>query len=72
MSDADIDRFDYIAFKENICIALAVADLVGIPRHVAMDGMVTHRPDPGVLRMRALRHRWQAGDLGEPVRRERP
>lgn len=54
VTDADIARFDYIAFKENVCIALAIADLVGIPRDVAMDGMVKADPDPGVLRMKDL------------------
>jgi poly-gamma-glutamate synthase PgsB/CapB len=54
VSDEDINRFDYIAFKENICIALAIADIVGIPRDLAMDGMVKADPDPGVLRMKDL------------------
>ena len=54
VTDEDINRFDYIAFKENVCIALAIADLVGIPRDVAMDGMVKADPDPGVLRMKDL------------------
>src|SRR3954454_1866721 len=54
VSDDDINRFDYIAFKENICIALVIAELVGIPRDVAMDGMVKADPDPGVLRMKDL------------------
>jgi poly-gamma-glutamate synthase PgsB/CapB len=54
VSDAEIDSFDYIAFKENVSIALTVADIVGIPRHVAMRGMVDAAPDPGVLRMKDL------------------
>ena len=54
VTDADIARFDYIAFKENVCIALAIGDLLGIPRDVAMDGMVKADPDPGVLRMKEL------------------
>jgi poly-gamma-glutamate synthase PgsB/CapB len=54
VTDEDINRFDYIAFKENVCIALAIADIVGIPRDVAMDGMVKADPDPGVLRMKEL------------------
>lgn len=55
VTDTDIGRFDYIAFKENVCIALALAELLEIPRNVAMDGMVAAAPDPGVLRMRELR-----------------
>jgi len=54
VSDTDLGRFDYIAFKENVAIGLAVADLVGIPRSTAMDGMVGAAPDPGVLRTREL------------------
>ena len=33
---------------------MAIADIVGIPRDVAMDGMVKADPDPGVLRMKEL------------------
>lgn len=55
VTDAEVAAFDYIAFKENITIALSVADLVGIPRDVAMRGMIGAAPDPGVLRMRELR-----------------
>ncbi len=54
VTDEEIERFDYIAFKENVCIALAIADIVGIPRDVAIDGMVRAEPDPGVLRMKEL------------------
>jgi poly-gamma-glutamate synthase PgsB/CapB len=55
VSDADIERFDYIAFKENVAIGVAIADLLGIPREVAMRGMVEAAPDPGVLRMKELK-----------------
>jgi poly-gamma-glutamate synthase PgsB/CapB len=54
VSDAELARFDYVAFKENVAIGLAIAKLIGIPRSVAMDGMVKAAPDPGVLRMRQL------------------
>ncbi len=54
VTDADIARFDYIAFKENVAIGLAIARLLDIPRDVAMDGMVRAAPDPGVLRMKQL------------------
>lgn len=55
VTDAEVAAFDYIAFKENITIALSVADIVGVPRDVAMRGMVAAPPDPGVLRMKELR-----------------
>jgi gamma-polyglutamate synthase len=54
VSDDDIARFDYIAFKENVAIAVEVAKIVGIDRAVAMDGMVRADPDPGVLRIKEL------------------
>jgi poly-gamma-glutamate synthase PgsB/CapB len=54
VSDDDIARFDYIAFKENVAIGLAVAELAGIDRETAMRGMVRADPDPGVLRMKQL------------------
>lgn len=54
VTDTDLGRFDYIAFKENVSIALAIAELLNIPRNVAMDGMVAAAPDPGVLRMKDL------------------
>ncbi|MGB8860594.1 MAG: poly-gamma-glutamate synthase PgsB [Ilumatobacteraceae bacterium] len=55
VTDTDLGRFDYIAFKENVAIALAIAEMLEIPRNVAMDGMVAAAPDPGVLRMKELR-----------------
>jgi poly-gamma-glutamate synthase PgsB/CapB len=54
VSDEDLEKFDYIAFKENVAIGLAVADLAGIPRDLAMRGMIRAEPDPGVLRMKEL------------------
>jgi poly-gamma-glutamate synthase PgsB/CapB len=55
VTDEEVEAFDYIAFKENITIALTIADIVGIPRDVAMRGMIEAAPDPGVLRMKELR-----------------
>lgn len=55
VTDDDIARFDYIAFKENVAIALVIAEMLGIPRTVAMTGMVRADPDPGVLRIKELR-----------------
>ncbi len=55
VTDEELEKFDYIAFKENVAIALAVAELVGVPRDVAFKGMWAADPDPGVLRMKELR-----------------
>jgi gamma-polyglutamate synthase len=49
VSDAEIERFPWIAFKENVAIAIAIARMFGISRHVALHGMVTSRPDPGTV-----------------------
>jgi gamma-polyglutamate synthase len=54
VTDEELERFDYIAFKENVAIAVAIADMLGIPRDVAFRGMVEAPPDPGVLRMKEL------------------
>jgi gamma-polyglutamate synthase len=55
VTDEELEKFDYIAFKENVAIALAVAELAGIPRDVAFRGMWAAEPDPGVLRMKELK-----------------
>jgi poly-gamma-glutamate synthase PgsB/CapB len=47
----EVGAFDYISFEENIAIALAIAELLNIPRHVAMAGMAKAPADPGVLRI---------------------
>ncbi|MGQ0838978.1 poly-gamma-glutamate synthase PgsB [Actinokineospora sp.] len=49
VSDADMARFGWVTFKENVAIALAVADLLGVNRQSAMAGMWAAPPDPGVL-----------------------
>lgn len=51
VTDAELARFDYVSFKENVAIALEVARLTGIDRAIALEGMITAAPDPGVLRM---------------------
>ncbi len=54
ITDEENERFDYISFKENVTIAMAIANMLDIPRDVAMKGMVEAEPDPGVLRMKEL------------------
>lgn len=54
VTDEELTRFDYIAFKENVAIGVAVARLLGIDHDLAMKGMVEAAPDPGVLRMKEL------------------
>jgi poly-gamma-glutamate synthase PgsB/CapB len=49
VSDEDMAGFDAVTFKENVAIALAVADLLRVNRRSAMAGMWAAPPDPGVL-----------------------
>jgi poly-gamma-glutamate synthase PgsB/CapB len=52
VDDEDMRGFDYLQFKENVAIGLAVARLVGIRRQVALRGMWKSVPDVGVVRLR--------------------
>lgn len=49
VTDEEMAGFHWITFKENVAIALAVAELCGVERRTAMRGMWTAPPDPGVL-----------------------
>jgi poly-gamma-glutamate synthase PgsB/CapB len=49
VGDEEMARFRWITFKENVAIALAVAELCGVRREEAMAGMVAARPDPGTV-----------------------
>jgi gamma-polyglutamate synthase len=54
VSDEEIARFDYLSFKDNIAIGLAVADLLGIDHETAMRGMVKAKGDIGVVRLQQV------------------
>ncbi len=54
ITDEEIAHFDYLAFKDNVAIGLAVADLLGIDRAIAMRGMIRARGDIGVLRLQRV------------------
>lgn len=56
VSDAEMAPFRWITFKENVAIALAVAQLCGVDRASALAGMYRANPDPGVLRIDACAH----------------
>jgi poly-gamma-glutamate synthase PgsB/CapB len=49
VTDQEMRRFGWITFKENVAIALAVAELLGVDRRMALRGMYEAPPDPGVL-----------------------
>ncbi|MEH1057254.1 poly-gamma-glutamate synthase PgsB [Micromonospora sp. CPCC 206171] len=56
VTDAEMRRFRWITFKENVALALAVAQLCGVDRATALKGMWQAAPDPGVLRVDACSH----------------
>ncbi|TDD62844.1 poly-gamma-glutamate synthase PgsB [Kribbella antibiotica] len=57
VTDEEMRGFGWITFKENVAIALAVADLLNVNRQLALEGMWAAPPDPGVLQV----HRYLAG-----------
>ncbi len=55
VSDEEMAGFSWITFKENVAIALAVAELLGVNRSAALAGMWSAPPDPGVLEVKRYR-----------------
>ncbi|MFE4700006.1 poly-gamma-glutamate synthase PgsB [Streptomyces sp. NPDC056738] len=49
VSDEELRGFSWFTFKENVAIALKVAELLGVERQTALQGMYDAPPDPGVL-----------------------
>lgn len=49
VTDGELRQFDYLSFKENLAIGLAVARAMGIPRDVALRGMRRAIPDIGAV-----------------------
>ncbi|MFI0206656.1 MULTISPECIES: poly-gamma-glutamate synthase PgsB [Streptomyces] len=49
VTDEELRGFSWFTFKENVAIALVVANLLGIGRQTALQGMYQAPPDPGVL-----------------------
>ncbi|MEV0438312.1 poly-gamma-glutamate synthase PgsB [Streptomyces spectabilis] len=49
VTDDELRGFSWFTFKENVAIALKVAELLGVGREVALQGMYDAPPDPGVL-----------------------
>ncbi|MEM9555721.1 MAG: poly-gamma-glutamate synthase PgsB [Acidobacteriota bacterium] len=46
---ADLEGFRYIEHRENVALALAVCEELGVEREIALRGMWRARPDAGVL-----------------------
>ncbi|MCS0602216.1 poly-gamma-glutamate synthase PgsB [Streptomyces sp. LP11] len=49
VTDEELRGFSWFTFKENVAIALTVAELLGVDRDTALKGMYEAPPDPGVL-----------------------
>lgn len=52
VTDEEMAGFSWITFKENVAIALVVAQLLGVKRSSALAGMWSAPPDPGVLKVK--------------------
>jgi len=61
VTERDLAGFNYLSFRENIAIGLAVADILGIPRSTAMRGMWNARPDLGVVSIQ--RTTWKTKEI---------
>lgn len=48
--DEEMARFSYLEHKENVALALSVAEALGVSRDIALEGMVRAAPDAGALR----------------------
>ena len=62
--------FGYIEHRENVALALAVCQHVGVERNVALKGMYAAIPDAGVLRaftIEALGKKWFSTTLLLPT-----
>ncbi|UQX01692.1 poly-gamma-glutamate synthase PgsB [Streptomyces sp. RerS4] len=55
VSDEELRGFGWFTFKENVAIALTVAELLGVDRATALKGMYDAPPDPGVLSVERYR-----------------
>ena len=61
VTERDLTGFNYLSFRENISIGLAVADILGIPRSTAIRGMWNARPDIGVVNIQ--RTTWKTKEI---------
>jgi len=52
-----VDGFGYVEHLDNVALALAVCEHLGVSRDVALDGMRAARPDPGALTIHRVRER---------------
>jgi poly-gamma-glutamate synthase PgsB/CapB len=51
ISASILSRFSYMEHPDNVALAVAVCQAVGVPQHVALEGMWAAAPDPGAMRI---------------------
>ncbi|TKH22261.1 poly-gamma-glutamate synthase PgsB [Bacillus cereus] len=51
VSEDYLKKFDYMVFPDNVSIALAVAEAIGVDEETAFRGMLNAQPDPGAMRI---------------------
>jgi poly-gamma-glutamate synthase PgsB/CapB len=56
VSDKNIAKFSHYEYKENVAIALKIAELVGIKKRTALAGMYKALPDPGAFILKKYKH----------------
>lgn len=49
LTDEDIEAFPYLEHRDNVELALAVCDEIGVDRETALRGMWRAKPDPGAM-----------------------
>jgi poly-gamma-glutamate synthase PgsB/CapB len=54
VTDEELRPFPYLEHRENVALALRVCEVLGVDRQVALRGMWSARPDPGVLTVHEL------------------
>lgn len=57
VSTEDLRGFTHFAIEDNVAIGLAMAELLGLPRPLALAAMQAAPPDPGAMRLQALHWR---------------
>lgn len=57
ISDKNMAKFTHYEYKENVAIALKVAQLTGISRRTALAGMYKALPDPGAFILKKYKHK---------------
>ena len=54
IGDKQMSKFDHFEYKANVAIAIKVAQLTGIKRKTALNGMHKAQPDPGAFTLKKM------------------